>query len=91
LDLAVDARGNVYVADMASNSVVVYNTNGTALASWGTFGSNPGEFHAPWGIAVGPDGRVYVADTYNDRIQVFGPVPTPTRPTSWGSVKTHYR
>ena len=91
LDLAVDARGNVYVADMASNRVVVYNTNGTTVASWGTFGSNPGEFHAPWGIAVGPDGRVYVADTYNDRIQVFGPVPTPTRSASWGSVKTHYR
>jgi DNA-binding beta-propeller fold protein YncE len=32
-----------------------------------------GEFCEPWGIAVGPDGKVYVADTWNHRIQVFTP------------------
>jgi DNA-binding beta-propeller fold protein YncE len=32
-----------------------------------------GEFCEPWGVAVGPDGRVFVADTWNHRVQVFGP------------------
>lgn len=32
-----------------------------------------GEFCEPWGITVGPNGNVYVADTWNHRIQVFTP------------------
>jgi DNA-binding beta-propeller fold protein YncE len=30
-----------------------------------------GQFQEPWGITVSDDGRVYVADTWNHRIQVF--------------------
>ena len=31
-----------------------------------------GQFCEPWSVAAGPDGRVYVADTWNHRVQVFG-------------------
>src|SRR5207249_1695618 len=43
------------------------------LASWGEPGTGPGQFMLPHGIAVHPDGRVFVCDRENDRIQVFSP------------------
>ena len=36
-------------------------------------GTGPGQFYLPHGIAVGADGRVYVCDRENDRIQIFSP------------------
>src|SRR5437879_5302356 len=37
----------------------------------GSPGSGPGQFNRPWSVAIGPDGRIVVADTFNSRIQVF--------------------
>ena len=39
----------------------------------GSTGEGPGQFRNPRGIAVGPEGRIYVVDSGNNRIQVFGP------------------
>jgi uncharacterized protein (TIGR03663 family) len=30
-----------------------------------------GQFHEPWGVAISPSGEIYIADTWNGRIQVF--------------------
>lgn len=48
-----------------------YTSTGTFLTQWGTFGSGPGQFVFPHGVAVDGAGHVYVADTDNDRIQEF--------------------
>ncbi len=69
--------GTIYVADSRNNRIDHITQDGTLLQSWGTFadvlkGAAPGgTFNEPWGVAVGPDGSVYVADTFNFRIQKF--------------------
>jgi 4-amino-4-deoxy-L-arabinose transferase-like glycosyltransferase/sugar lactone lactonase YvrE len=40
-------------------------------ASWGSRGEGPGQFQEPRGVAVSPQGTVYVADTGNHRLQVL--------------------
>ncbi len=77
--LAVAADGWVYVADSMNHRVQVFDSDGNYLFGWGTFEVGErgqaagGRFNQPWGIAIGPDGNVYVADTWNHRIQVFTP------------------
>jgi len=51
--------------------------------SWGIAGTEAGQFNRPRGIAIGPDGQVYVVDSDNARIQVFSPDGTFLR--QWGS------
>ncbi len=43
------------------------------LSSFGTFGSGVGQLKGPGGIAIGPEGAAYVADSGNNRIAVFSP------------------
>jgi uncharacterized protein (TIGR03663 family) len=42
-----------------------------ALTAWGSNGNGEGQFVTPRGVAVAPDGSIYVADAGNHRIQVF--------------------
>lgn len=43
----------------------------TLVGTWGKSGSAPGEFRDPMGIAVGPRGHIFVADSGNYRVQKF--------------------
>jgi sugar lactone lactonase YvrE len=51
--------------------VVVFAANGAPLGQFGSAGLGPGQFDEPVGIAINPDGILYVADTWNQRIQSF--------------------
>ena len=63
----------VYVADTLHSRVQKYFPDGTFVQKWGQWGSGPGQFKHPQGIAVAPGGNVYVIDRLNYRIQKFGP------------------
>ncbi len=71
-----DVRGLVYVTDQSENLVYVFNNEGGGTLGnyvhWGGLGTNPGQFDSPSGIAVNlADNTLYVADSGNQRVQVF--------------------
>ncbi|MBI3852198.1 MAG: ABC transporter permease subunit [Verrucomicrobia bacterium] len=43
------------------------------LGSFGQAGTGNGEFNRPEGLGIGPDDRIYLADSCNHRIQIFSP------------------
>jgi uncharacterized protein (TIGR03663 family) len=75
--LAVAPDGSLYVADSNNHRIQKFDASGKFVLEFGIFSgpNNPnpasGTFNEPWGVAVGPDGSVYVADTWNHRIQKF--------------------
>jgi len=71
-DVAWDAAGNIYIADGFGNArIAKFDKAGKFVKSWGSRGSEPGQFNTVHGIAIDAQGNVYVADTGNKRIQVF--------------------
>jgi DNA-binding beta-propeller fold protein YncE len=77
--IAVAPNGNIYVSDTWNHRIQYFDPSGKFLGKWGELGdakgsttSQPGIFWGPRAIAISPAGEVYVADTGNKRIQVFG-------------------
>lgn len=79
--LAFAPDGTFYVADSRNHRILHLDANGTLIHQFGSPSGNdpsnpnpsapPSTFNEPWGVAVGPDGSVYVSDTWNHRIQKF--------------------
>lgn len=75
LDIALD--GSIFVADSLNHRIQQFSPSGEIINTWGSYanileGDAPGgTFHEPWDVAVSADGFVYVADTFNHRIQKF--------------------
>jgi sugar lactone lactonase YvrE len=74
-DLALDAFGNVWVADHGNKRVQKFTADGRFLGRFGanggdgSLGSAPGEFNSPRGLSSDAQGNIYVADDANHRVQ----------------------
>ncbi len=61
----------ILVADSGNNRIQAFDRQGNFIAAYGNTGSEPGQFHAPQGLAVDDSGNVIVADKDNNRLQVL--------------------
>ncbi|MEO8084702.1 MAG: flippase activity-associated protein Agl23, partial [Ardenticatenales bacterium] len=75
-DIALAPDGTLYVVDHGNRRIVHLAADGTTIQSIDApvleYGDkDAGMQPSAWGIGVGPDGAVYVADTWNNRILVY--------------------
>jgi sugar lactone lactonase YvrE len=78
---AVAPNGDIFIADghfprpstsqQDGDRIVRFTKDGKYVNSWGRKGSGPGEFDGPHALAFDSQGRLFVADRNNNRIQVF--------------------
>jgi len=69
--LAGEPSGSVYLCEFGNHRVQKFTTDGQFVASFGHNGRREGELDQPWGIARDSQGRMFVLDTYNHRVQRF--------------------
>lgn len=69
--LTLDSAGNLYVCEYGGNDrVQKFAPDGSFITAFGTFGTGPRDLQRPSGLAW-KNGRIYVADAINNRVQVF--------------------
>jgi tripartite motif-containing protein 71 len=71
--LAVNADGDVYVADTLNERVQELDPEGNVLAVFGVNGRNFGSLTGPEGLALAPDGHLVIADTLEYAMQELDP------------------
>jgi sugar lactone lactonase YvrE len=85
-DLVIAKNGDIFIADGESTNtrVIKYSKDGKFVKWWGGLGTEPGKFDEPHSIAIDSDGRLYVGDRRNKRVQVFDQKQWNHLGTPWG-------
>jgi predicted membrane-bound mannosyltransferase/DNA-binding beta-propeller fold protein YncE len=91
IGISISANGQLYVVEEFGHRISVFDADGRLIGSYGQEGSNATNadgiyFLRPNDIAIGSDGRFFVADTWNFRIQAFSPDFVPI--STWGQSGT---
>jgi uncharacterized protein (TIGR03437 family) len=85
--VAVDAAGNLYIADSGDSRIRMVTPGGTisTIAGNGSAGyagdggpANDAEMNQPWGIAIGKSGAIYVGDHLNGAVRLLTPTSSVT-------------
>ena len=80
---AVAPNGDIIIADghvprpatsqQDGDRIMRFTADGEFVDAWGQHGSEPGEFDGPHALAFDSQGRLFVADRSNNRVQIFDP------------------
>jgi len=74
VDLTIDKKNdNILLSDCKNNCICIYSSNFDYVTKFGSEGSGEGLFKEPRGIALDNEGKLYVVDRNNNRIQKFSP------------------
>jgi hypothetical protein len=87
--VVVAPDGTLFVADTLNHRILHMDASGKTSLTWGSFEESKndkiaaeGKFNQPWGLAISPEGFIFVSDTWNHRIQKFSL--DGTFVTAWG-------
>ncbi len=71
----VTPDGSIFIGDghggMTNARMLKFTKDGKFIKTWGKRGTGPGDFETPHGIAMDSQGRLFVADRGNNRVQIF--------------------
>ena len=71
----VAPNGDIFIGDghggRSNSRIIKYSPSGEFLLSWGSRGSEPGNFDVPHDLAMDSSGRIFVGDRGNNRVQIF--------------------
>jgi YD repeat-containing protein len=82
---AVDSSGDVWVASYLNDLIEKFSATGTLLATYGSYGTQGGQYTNPWGIAINrSSGDVYVSDLADNRIEELSSAGAFIKAFGWG-------
>ena len=74
-DIVVAPNGDIFIADGhdagGNNRIIKFDKDGNYLMQWGTAGDGQGEFSDPHALAMDSQGRLFVGDRANSRIEIY--------------------
>jgi sugar lactone lactonase YvrE len=73
-DVLIAPNGEIYIAeahDLSRSRITKWAPDGTYLETWGEQGYGPKQFRDPHALAMDSQGRLFVGDRSNNRIQIF--------------------
>jgi len=86
--LAVDDAGDIYLTDAVMGTLRIFNSAGSELGKVVDFGTGPGELYTPCDVALDAAGRVIIANSTAESVEIYA---APTKSTLAGAVGTDFR
>ena len=71
VQMIIDDLEHLYISDEAKNKIIVFDTSGKEINSWGDYGTEEGEINRPSGICFDKDENLLVVNTFNHMISRF--------------------